>query len=199
MAKRKTDRRSQRTQRLLHEALMSLMQEKRYDDITVQDIIDRADVGRSTFYAHFQDKEDLMTSGLMRLMHAMSELVAEPSPTGEERLLPTQELFEHVQENQNLFRGMVHGRGLELFFEKGQEFWIQKITSDLQARLPEGQQPVVPIPVLAQFVAGAFVTMLRWWLDNKMPYTPQEMDAMLQRLIQPGVRSGLQEGVSAEI
>lgn len=177
---------------------MSLMQEKRYDDITVQDIIDRADVGRSTFYAHFQDKEDLMTSGLMRLMHAMSEMVAEPSITGEQRLLPAQELFEHVQENQNLFRGMVRGHGLELFFEKGQEFWIQKLTTDLQARLPEGQKPTVPIPVLAQFVAGTFVTMLRWWLDNKMPYSPKEMDDMLQRLIQPGLKKCLQESVSAE-
>jgi hypothetical protein len=52
----KTDRRSQRTQRMLHEALMSLMQEMRYDEITVQNIIDRADVGRSTFYAHYRDK-----------------------------------------------------------------------------------------------------------------------------------------------
>lgn len=193
MANLKTDRRSQRTQRLLHEALMSLMQEKRYDNITVQDIIDRADVGRSTFYAHFQDKEDLMTSGLMHLMQILSKMVAEPSATGEKRLLPTQELFEHVQENQNLFRGMVRGRGLELFFEKGQEFWIQKLTTDLQARLPEGQQPAVPIPVLAQFVAGTFVTMLRWWLDNKMPYSPKEMDEMLQQLIQPAVQDCLQE------
>lgn len=193
MANLKTDRRSQRTQRLLHEALMSLMQEKRYDNITVQDIIDRADVGRSTFYAHFQDKEDLMTSGLMHLMQILRKMVAEPSATGEKRLLPTQELFEHVQENQNLFRGMVRGRGLELFFEKGQEFWIQKLTMDLQARLPEGQQPAVPIPVLAQFVAGTFVTMLRWWLDNKMPYSPKEMDEMLQQLIQPAVQDCLQE------
>jgi len=194
MANLKTDRRSQRTQRNLHEALMSLMLEKRYDDITVQNIIDRADVGRSTFYAHFQDKEDLMTSGLMRLMQTLSEMVAEPSVRGEERLLPTRELFEHVQESQNLFRGLVRGRGLELFFEKGQGFWIQKLTTDLRARLPEDQRPSVPIPVIAQFVAGTFVTMLRWWLDNKMPYSPKEMDDMLQRLIQPGVQSCLNEG-----
>lgn len=191
MADLKTDRRSQRTQRILHEALMSLMQEKRYDDITVQNIIDRADIGRSTFYAHYQDKEDLMTRGLIRLMQILSKMVAESSATSEERLLPTRELFEHVQENQNLFRGMVRGRGLELFFEKGQEFWIQKLTTDLQSRLPEGKRPAVPIPVLAQFVAGTFVTMLRWWLDNKMPYSPKEMDDMLQRLIQPAVQNCL--------
>ena len=192
MANLKTDRRSQRTQRILHEALMSLMQEKRYDEITVQDIIDRADVGRSTFYTHYRDKEDLMTSGLLHLMHILSEMVAKPSATGETRLLPTQELFEHVQEHQNLFRGMVRGRGLELFFEKGQEYWSQKLTADLQTRLPEGHQSAVPIPVIAQFVAGTFVTMLRWWLDMKMPYSPEEMDEMLYKLAMPGIRSGLE-------
>ena len=194
MSNLKNDRRSLRTQHSLHEALMLLMQEKRYDDITVQDIIDRANVGRSTFYAHYQDKEDLMTSGLMHLMRIFSEMAANPSGTCQPRLLPTQELFEHVQENQNLFRSMVRGRGLELFFEKGQEFWIQKLTTDLQARLPKGRQPAVPIPVLAQFVAGTFVTMLRWWLDNKMPYSPKEMDDMLQQLIQPGVENCLLGG-----
>ena len=185
MANLKTDRRSQRTQRILHEALMALMQDKRYDDITVQDIIDRANVGRSTFYAHYQDKEDLMTSGLMHLMQIMSGLVAMPSKSGETRLFPTQELYEHVQENQNLFRGMVRGRGLELFFEKGQEYWGQKLNADLKARIPQGSLPAVPVEVMAQFLAGTFVTMLRWWLDNKMPYSPKEMDEMLQKLVAP--------------
>lgn len=192
MANLKTDRRSQRTQRILHEALMELMQEKRYDDITVQDIIDRANVGRSTFYSHYQDKEDLMISGLMHLMHILSGMVAKPSKTGEARLLPTQELFEHVQENQSLFRGMVRGRGLEIFFDKGQEYWSQKLTADLQARIPPGRQPAVPVPVLAQFVAGTFVTMLRWWLDSKMPYSPKEMDEMLQKLVMPAIQGCLQ-------
>jgi AcrR family transcriptional regulator len=192
MANLKTDRRSQRTQQILHEALMALMQDKRYDDITVQDIIDRANVGRSTFYAHYQDKEDLMTSGLMHLMQIMSGLVGAPSKTGETRMFPTQELYEHVQENQNLFRGMVRGRGLELFFEKGQEYWSQKLTADLKTRIPQGNQPSVPIEVMAQFLAGTFVTMLRWWLDNKMPYSPKEMDEMLQKLVMPTIQSCLE-------
>lgn len=172
---------------------MALMQEKRYDDITVQDIIDRANVGRSTFYAHYQDKEDLMTSGLMQLMQFMGGLVSVPSKTGETRLFPTQELYEHVQEHQNLFKGMVRGRGLELFFEKGQDYWNQKLTADLQARIPQGSQPAVPIAVLAEFLAGTFVTILRWWLDNKMPYSPQEMDEMMQKLVMPTLQSCLRE------
>ena len=124
-------------------------------------------------------------------MQILSEMVATPTTAGETRLLPTQELFEHVQEHQNLFRGMVRGRGLELFFEKGQEYWSQKLIADLQARLPRGQEPSVPLLVLAQFIAGTFVTMLRWWVDNKMPYSPKEMDEMLQKLVMPAVQNGL--------
>jgi AcrR family transcriptional regulator len=187
----KNDRRSLRTRRIIHEALMSLLKEKRYDAITVQNIIVRADVGRSTFYAHYQDKEDLMSSLLMHLMEVLSQMPAQQSATGLERLLPARGLFEHVQQNQHLFKSMVRGRGLELFFEKGQDFWSQKIASELQANLPVGHIPAVPVPVTAQFVAGSFVTILRWWLDNKMPYSPEEMDQMVNRLILPGVRSSL--------
>lgn len=190
MAEQKTDRRSQRTQRILHEAMMSLLQEKRYDDITVQDIIDRADVGRSTFYAHYQDKEDLMVSNFMHLMEYLTEAV---SQSGEEapRLLPTRELLEHVQESQHLVRSMMSGRGFELFMEKGQEYWSRKIAADLQRQLPSGQQPSVPIPVMAQFVAGTMITMLRWWVEKKMPYSPVEMDRMLESLVMPGIQNAL--------
>ncbi len=194
MATLKNDRRSQRTQRILHEAMMSLMQEKRYDAITVQDIIDRANVGRSTFYSHYRDKEDLMADWLMRLMNVLDMMMEQSAAAGEQRLLPTRELFEHVQENQHLFKAVVRGRALEFFFEKGQEYWSQKIASELQASLPKGQQPSVPIPVMAHFVAGTFVLMLRWWLDNKMPYSPEEMDKMLQALIMPGIQNGLGTG-----
>jgi AcrR family transcriptional regulator len=196
MANLKSDRRSQRTQRILHEALMSLMQEKRYEDITVQDIIERADVGRSTFYSHYQDKEDLMTSGLIHFMEIFSNSHAHSSTPGDLHLLPTKELLDHVQQNLNVFKGMMSGRGVELFFEKGQEYWVQNITNELQAQLREGEQPVVPIPLLASLVAGTFITMLRWWINKKMPYSPDEMDMMLQRFIQPGVEKCLQ--VSAQ-
>jgi AcrR family transcriptional regulator len=190
MAELKTDRRSQRTQRILHEASMSLIQEKRYEDITVQDIIDRADVGRSTFYAHFQDKDDLMVYGFMHLMEYLTEAVSQPDGESQ-RLLPTRELLEHVQESQHLMRSMINGRGFELFMEKGQEYWSRKIAADLQVRLPAGQQPAVPIAVMAQFATGTLMTMLRWWLDKKMPYSPQEMDHMLEMLIMPGIQQGL--------
>jgi AcrR family transcriptional regulator len=68
----KADRRSQRTRQLLSAALIELMLEKRYDDISVQDIIERANVGRSTFYAHYLDKEDLLVGDFTRVLDALS-------------------------------------------------------------------------------------------------------------------------------
>ncbi len=192
MANLKNDRRSKRTQRILHEAFVSLLLEKRYESITVQDIIDRADVGRSTFYAHYQDKEDLMASIWMHMSEVLIQMPEQQTEVDNPRLLPTKELFAHVQENYPIFKGMVRGRGLELFFEKGQVFWSQKIAADLQSRLPEGGQPSVPVSIMAHFVAGTLVLLLRWWLDNKMPYSPEEMDTMMQKLVMPGIQSGLE-------
>ena len=104
-------------------------------------------------------------------------------------MLPIRELFEHIQANEQLYHALVNGRGLELFIEKGQEYWSRKIAADLQARLPDGQQPLVPVPVIAHFVAGTLVTMLSWWLENKMPYSPEQMDEMIEKLVMPGVRN----------
>lgn len=191
MANIKTDRRSRRTQHTLLEALVSLMQEKRYEAITVQDILDRADVGRSTFYAHYRDKEDLMDNLLVHMMDALLRMEGQQPESGNLHLFPVRELFEHIQENQELFKGVARGHGLELFAEKGQAYWSQKVADALQAYLPHGQQPAVPLPVMAQFVSGTLVMMLRWWLDNKMPYSPAEMDEMLQSLVMPGIRNSL--------
>lgn len=191
MATHKDDRRSKRTERILVEALVSLMQEKYYEAITVQDIIDRADVGRSTFYAHFTDKGDLMTGVLVHMMDVLGSMERQQPKPGSLQLLPVRDLFEHVQENRHLFKGIERGHALELFSEKAQEYWSQQVASRLQAHMVEGQQPAVPIPVMAHYVSGILLMMLRWWLENKMPYTPEEMDEILQKLVMPGIQNSL--------
>ena len=70
--KKTPDRRVQRTRRLLHKALMSCILEKKYESITVQEILNRADVGRSTFYVHFRDKDELLVSGFGELQSLLS-------------------------------------------------------------------------------------------------------------------------------
>jgi AcrR family transcriptional regulator len=193
MRNQKKDRRSLRTRQVLDGALFELMLEKRYDSITVQDIIDRANVGRSTFYAHYQDKEDLAVSSLEHMLDRLSEDFGQDASKGE-RIVYTVGLFQHVQEQHQLFKALVMGRGFDLFFEKGQAYLSKRIETQVRALLPKGQKPQVPLPILSNHVAGALVTLLKWWLDNKMPYPPDRMDEIFHQLVMPSVQAAVGNG-----
>ena len=190
MPPEKTDRRINRTRETLFHAMSTLMLEKRYDDITVQDIIDRANVGRSTFYAHYQDKEDLVTSNMTHILDSLIGTM-EQNNNDPHQFLPGRELFEHIRENYSMFKTLTSGRGLDLFFQKGQEYWNQRMIVRFQAMLPPGQEPKVPIPILAHYVSGTFVNLLKWWIDNKMPCSSEQMIEIVKTLIVPSVEAGL--------
>jgi AcrR family transcriptional regulator len=190
MTPTKPDRRINRTRETLFQALSVLMLEKRYDDITVQDIIDRANVGRSTFYAHFQDKEDLSTSNLVHILDSLTGAM-EQNSIDSHNFLPGAELFEHIREHYTMFKALTSGRGMDMFFEKGQEYWSKRMVERLQSLLPEGQESRIPIPILAQYIAGTFVTLLKWWVDNKMPYTSEYMAEIVKQLLMPSLHAGL--------
>ena len=191
MRNTKADRRSQRTRQLLSTALIEVMLEKRYDEITVQDIIDRANVGRSTFYAHFLDKEDLLVSQLTRVLDALTQQHG-PFVPGELTPPSLVPFFQHVQEHHRLYTALARGGGIEMLFKKGQERMRQNIEQHLRAVIPVEQMPAAPLSLIAAYVAGAILTMLTWWLDQGMPHTPEQMDTMFQHLVLPGVRSTLQ-------
>jgi AcrR family transcriptional regulator len=188
----KPDRRINRTRVLLFQALSELMLEKRYEEITVQDIIDRANVGRSTFYAHFQDKEALSEGLLVHILDSMTSAM-EMGKSDPLNLLPGVELFEHIQKHYSMFKALTSGHGFDLFFKKAQDYWSEKMNSGLQAMLPPNQTPQVPIPVIAHHISGTFVNMLKWWIDNKMPYTPEQMIKIVEILVMPSVEAGLKQ------
>jgi AcrR family transcriptional regulator len=108
------DRRVQRTQQLLRKALFALIQEKGFESLSVQDIIDRADVGRATFYAHFDSKEDLLLSGFEDLRALLKDRQRQALSHGtsvEERIFGfSQEMLAHVNEHRHLFQDMVGKR-----------------------------------------------------------------------------------------
>ncbi len=190
MTSSKPDRRINRTREMLFQALSELMLEKRYDDITVQDIIDRANVGRSTFYAHFQDKEDLSTGNLTHILDSLSGAMEQESKNSQ-NILPGRELFEHIREHYTIFKTLTTGRGMDMFFNKGQEYWNQRMVDRLQSMLPEGQESNIPIPILSQYISGTFVTLLKWWVDNRMPYTSDYMAQIVNQLLMPSLQVGL--------
>lgn len=187
----KNDRRSSRTRQLLGNALVSLMQEKPYHAITVQDLIDRADVGRSTFYAHYPDKDSLLMSQLSGVIESLRHDVdygEGKSPT----LFPVLGLFRHVQQNAHLYKALVGwGHNLDFVSSTAQKLVSSYIETQLQVRLGGQAQPDIPLSVLSHHLAGTFVTLLRWWLDNNMPYPPEQMDTWFWQLVTPGVEAAL--------
>lgn len=195
MESEKIDRRSERSRRLLHSALMELMREKRYDKITVQDIIDRANVGRSTFYTHYRDKEDLLVTNFEQMLATMSahwlEHGKDPSH-GSSQPIRIAALFHHTQEYYTLYEALVWGRGIELIHEQAQRFLSQQVAETLARMIPLGSEPQMPISMLANHIAATLGSLLRWWLEEGMPYTPEEMDGYFHQLITPVVYEVLQ-------
>jgi len=199
------DRRVRRTRRALQEALRELMLRKAYDQITVQDVIDRADVGRATFYAHFRDKDALLMSEFAAMREALRqrlttglrarEHASDEGRRGEHGLHVARALFEHAAERRGEYRALVRSRSGGAILKLAH----QELTSLLQEHLDEAVtharlQPVVPVEVTAQYAAGALLTLLIWWLNNDVPYTAVEMGQMFARLTIPAVAGSL--GVS---
>ena len=176
----KNDRRSQRTRRLLSEALVQLIREKDYNTITVSDIVERANVGRSTLYAHYRDKDDLF---LAQVDHVI-EFLSQDTPNRRELpFFPSLGLFRHVGEQYELYKALVWTPGIDLMIKHMQNSLSERVEHGLAK---SGIELDVPIPVLANFITGSFLALLKWWVENKMIYSPEEMDEMFKKLTFPG-------------
>ena len=186
----KISRQFQRTRQLLSDALMTLMLEKPYSAITVQEIADRANVGRSTFYAHYQDKDDLLPSELGRLIEELRQIDSEANDGN--TLLPSLGLFRHVQQHYPLYKAaLIWPRGLDVISKTAQVLLSRNIEKQLETMLADQQKPSIPLPVLSDYMAATFVTLLKWWLDNKLASSPERMDEIFKQLVMPGLQAAL--------
>ena len=187
MKQDKQDRRSQRTRRLVSSAMMELLLEKRYDAITVQDLLDRAGIGRSTFYAHYFDKEDVLASIAEQMLETFGQQLSQRDVG--QGIVPGLELFRHVylHPQRQHFQAMLRGRAGELLWGTGQALLSRNIEQALASACAGRRSPSVPLAVVAQYLAGAFVNLFKWWLEAEMPYAPEQMDSIFQQLALPGV------------
>lgn len=188
-----TDRRVQRTRKVIKDALVSLILEKGYEKVTVQDIIDRANIGRSTFYAHYQDKEDLLLRGVAEIAYgpqvdqAVSQHLVRLEQDGLDGSISTLPMFAHVRQNELMHKAMFEHSKENSILEKGTEFLYANTKAQL-THLAGGRQPSVPIPLLASFLTGGLMALVKWWLANDMSPSPEEMDRTFQQIAMPGVR-----------
>jgi AcrR family transcriptional regulator len=183
-----SDRRVERTRQALRSALIGLILEKHYDTISVQDIIDRANVGRSTFYLHFRDKEDLFRGDWERVLEHFARSV-KVGGLDDGRIFPVRELFEHLRDFHHLYRALVRSGKMDHIFVLGQSLLSEKIEPRLRVQIGSDGSSVVPSAVLANYLATEVFSNLKWWLDNNMPETPERMDEIFHQLVAPGFRN----------
>lgn len=181
---KKDDRRTSRTRLALRKALIELILEKHFDEITVQDIIDRANVGRSTFYTHFRDKEDLLIGDWEQFLDGFVQHISWRS-AGKNRFVPIQELFFHIKDFHHFYRALVRSSKMDRMFKTGVSLLSKSIEKSLTDFLKDKPESSIPLPILANHLASAIFEQLKWWLDNNMPYPPERMDEIFHELITP--------------
>ncbi len=184
------DRRTQRTQQTLMDALIELLKVKHYDAISVKDVIEKANVGRSTFYAHYQTKDDLLKSGFERVLDMLLEQVVFDQ-SDRNLTLDTAPLFRHAQGHAELYRTLAWGSGFEVITTQGQAALGAKFHQCLSQFVSADRQPTVPLSALSFSLAGSILILLKWWLEKDMPGSPETMDGIFQQIVMPGIRSAL--------
>jgi len=205
---KKIDRRIQRTRQALRIALIELTKEKDYDSISIEEITERADVGRATFYLHYKDKEDLLLEQFSEMANEKVQLISEipftdwlsdqkkkrgksnePAP-----LLPLLIVFQHIYDNHEFYRLLMKSENSSRIVER-----IRKISTDNIVKFVETKIQTDPIPILfevpieffASFFSGAFVSSIGWWLDEDMRHSPEEVAHMFRKLFFRGASETL--------
>ena len=177
-----TDRRILRTRKRLQEALLSLINEKGYDQITIQDILDRADVGRSTFYSHFLNKDDLMLGNLK------ADLLTLKFEQTEDGQLPSVAwLFEHTKSNFPLYRALSKSDVIHHIFQNLTEGFQRNWLQYLESRNDTGNAFNLPRPAVAAYLSNALIGLLKWWLENGAILPPHEMHNVFQQITMNGL------------
>lgn len=183
---RREDRRVQRTREVLRGALFSLIREKGFEALTVQDIIDRANVGRATFYAHFDNKEDLLLSGFDKLRAALKERQREAlSYRGrvEERAFAfSHELFAHIDDHRDLFRAMAGKRSGAVVQSVVHKLLLDLVREDVKSTFPSAEAGAISAEALAQFVAGGIFGLIMWWMGARIRPSVDELNGTFRRL-----------------
>ena len=190
-AKNSMDRRSARTRTMLQHAFLSLIRQKRYEAITIKDICDAADVGRSTFYAHYTSKDDLKRSGFEHLRSQFVDrqkvALAAPGDIKDRILSYSLTMFEHARAHMDLYRALIGGRGGNVALGSIRGMLSDLVRDDLAATADKNSADVIPREFVVQYVVGAYMAMLTWWLDRGAKLPPQQIDAMFRRLVIEGI------------
>ena len=182
MDEEKADRRVQRTRQLLRQAIMELVEERGFDAVTIQDITDRANLGRTTFYTHYQSKEDLFLDCHHEMVHHMIEgFFVSDDLLNENGYAGLAIHLGHIRENRALYYDIMRGSGSEVINRGLMNQLAIHIENSLKAHFDEAVSSI-PFDVLAHYIAGAQMSLANWWIENRAPYSAEDIARMLYRL-----------------
>lgn len=170
------DRRQQKTRESIFRAFSRLLETKKFNHITVQEIIDEANVGRSTFYAHFETKDHLLKAMCTDIFsHVFSEELSREAShdfslgSGGLEAKLTHILY-HLRDNQGDIKGILSCESGRLFMGYFQEF----LTEMFQKYL-DGSPAAVPRAYLLHHLSASFAETVKWWMTGNMTYLPEEI------------------------
>lgn len=174
------DRRTQKTRAAIYEAFSSLLTEKSYSRITIQEIIDRANIGRSTFYSHFEAKDDLLFSmckdifdhifsnkSITERTHDFSGNTLSP------RTMITHILY-HIKENDRTIKGVLGSESGDIFMRYFKGYLNDQMKKFILNSLP-AEVTGIPQDFLLNHITGSFIEMVDWWVKGNMKIKPEEL------------------------
>lgn len=178
------DRRALRTRAALREALVELIAERGWDEIAVQDVCVRANIGRSTFYAHYPNKDALLIGGF-------EDLQAELQRQAKARHVPTHDkggvgfgfalgLIEHAHEQRKLFKGLIGRRSGYVVQQRFREMVVRLVSHELPPT-----SGGLPREAVARWLSAAFVELLSWWVEQRTMLPPAELERLFNQLAHP--------------
>lgn len=179
----KIDRRVRRTEKLLGDALISLILERGYEHITIKDITERADVAYVTFFRHYKTIDELLTRQLDSIVNElMDRLEATEHLTAYNAAAEGRIIFEHVGQHHALYRVLLGSPGAFYVVKHLKATIAGRISQECEEsliRLPDAP----PNEILANHIAASILAMIEWWLENDRPYSPERMGEIYDQLI----------------
>lgn len=188
--KRNPDRRVSRTHEALLAALLSLMAEKGYDAISVQDILERANVGRSTFYGHFTGKSALLMHGFEGLEQALRDhaaMVRDNEAEAQRSFYFSLPLLQHASDHKQIFQAMVGRRSGFVVQMQMQKLILDQVKQELANSSTASSLPPLHLEARAQLSAGAFYSLMTWWLEGASHLAAEDVDEMFQSFCRKGL------------
>lgn len=184
---KKLDPRIIRTRKLLQDALIALIKRKAYSDITVQDITDEATLNRSTFYMHYNDKDDLFQHIIVHIIENLQQITMPDAIAPELVQQIFISLFDHVRDHWDFYNVMLQNQSVAPFTRQMQEH-IENLARQL---LTNNTEPVaemsIPPTLYASFASSAFLGVVKWWITEAPERTARQVALQFMKLALGGV------------